>query len=183
MCNTFILFMILHLTGDFYFQTDKISYEKKEKIKSLIIHIFLYIIPFLLLFLLNDFKTSVLLILLSFICHLTIDIIKYILLSKINKINELTIFIVDQLLHITSLLLIVLLLKINYEFPFSSLILKWILVVMLIIKPASILIQKILCSYNILDDNTSNKAGRKIGILERLITIIFLGIGQFSIIG
>lgn len=72
--------------------------------------------------------------------------------------------------------------------------LKWILVLLLIHKPANILIANILSGYRpekkevsdkkLLDENgTDRNAGRMIGTLERIIMVIFIAIGQYAAVG
>ena len=72
--------------------------------------------------------------------------------------------------------------------------LKWILVLLLIHKPANILIANILSGYRpekkevsdkkLPDENgTDRNAGRMIGTLERIIMVIFIAIGQYAAVG
>lgn len=68
--------------------------------------------------------------------------------------------------------------------------LAWLLAVLLIYKPADILIQKILKSYKPASEMkndkiiiTNNNTGRIIGMIERTIMLVFLAIGQYSSVG
>ena len=64
--------------------------------------------------------------------------------------------------------------------------LSWFLALLVVGKPANIGIQKLLAMYKPLDTNKGQetlKAGRFIGTVERIIMLIFLSIGQYSVLG
>lgn len=66
-------------------------------------------------------------------------------------------------------------------------VLSWILALLLIHKPANIVIQKLLMIYKPVNNEEyitkDNNAGRFIGTVERIIMLIFLVIGEYSAIG
>ena len=65
--------------------------------------------------------------------------------------------------------------------------LGWAAALLLIHKPANILIANILSGYKPSDkkepEGTDRNAGRMIGTLERIIMVIFISIGQYSAVG
>ena len=64
---------------------------------------------------------------------------------------------------------------------------KWILAILAIHIPANIFIQSFLGDYKPKGDETiikvDNKAGRRIGTIERLIMLVLLSMGQYAAIG
>ena len=141
--------------------------------------------------------------------HSVIDLGKY-LYKKLrkkenqNKLDRNT-FMMDQILHIICLFLIcyfAIVMKIELTElacvkQFFSVIqiseknlLSGVLAVLLIYKPADILIQKILKTYRPTSEIRGNKiitkdnnTGRIIGMIERTIMLVFLAIGQYSSVG
>ena len=141
--------------------------------------------------------------------HSVIDLGKY-LYKKLrkkenqNKLDRNT-FMMDQILHIICLFLIcyfAIVMKIELTElacvkQFFSVIqiseknlLSGVLAVLLIYKPADILIQKILKTYRPTSEIRDNKiitkdnnTGRIIGMIERTIMLVFLAIGQYSSVG
>ncbi len=65
--------------------------------------------------------------------------------------------------------------------------LNWIVILLLIFKPANITIKQLLYAYRPADSDREDKghknAGALIGSLERLLILIFLYVGQYSAIG
>lgn len=52
--NKFLLICLLtHILGDYYLQNDTISENKQTKVEWLFLHSFLYIVPYILLFLIS----------------------------------------------------------------------------------------------------------------------------------
>lgn len=204
----FILLLLGHILGDFYFQTKGLA-EKKEKSKKwVLLHCLCYWGTMVLIVLPVISYEIILAVTLASILHFVIDITKYTYLSVITKKNKLTqviernIFFVDQILHLLSLIFIAYGIVINdvvikewkvIENFFSAvgiaevLILSWVLALLVIHKPANIAIQKLLMVYKPenKEDETKkdNNAGRFIGTIERIIMLILLSIGQYSAIG
>jgi hypothetical protein len=141
--------------------------------------------------------------------HTIIDLNKYFYVVKLKKKNKMTmfkernIFFLEQLLHFICLVLIAYLfvmkgnvlnfssnvtqffytVKIS-EITFAS----WILVLLIIYRPANIAISKLLMMYKPPeskdeDSTKDNNAGRFIGTVERIILIIFISMKQYSAIG
>jgi len=214
-----LLSFIGHVTGDYYLQSDKVAYNKNERFSKLLYHIIIYTIPFILLFLIFG-RTNRLGLYLLLICaaHFAIDLVKFIVyksglmksFSKKYRMKELIIYVVDQSLHIFSILFISIYFKssssliqiapeiknflkaINLELILT---LKWILLILCIYKPTNITFMKAFSNYKPeTKEDSSNivparntainkKAGSIIGLLERMLIIIFINIQQYSAIG
>ena len=102
-----LFFLLIHILGDFYFQTDLMAKEKDKYYSKLIKHALIYLaIAVVIIIPVFSFNVLIAITLLS-ICHWIIDSIKFYLI-KTNKINEKQklVFIVDQVLHILSIILI-----------------------------------------------------------------------------
>jgi len=179
--------------------------DKKEKsIKWLLVHCLYYeLVMILVLSPIFTYKLIVPLILLG-ISHLFIDIIKYVILTKIRKSNKYTdikdrnAYFIDQILHIASLLVIAYLAN-DIELKISDLIIDffnelripnnfvlWVLTLLIIHKPANITIQKLLIKYKPEKKDNQKRdrnAGRLIGTIERIIMLILISNGQYSAIG
>lgn len=194
----FIVLIILHLLGDFYLQTAKIAKCKNAKInaecnecaeckdnskynrKYIFLHVLLYGIPFVILFLLTNWIKAIITILIIAISHGIIDTLS----CYINKkVKQTFVFIVDQILHIAVLCIVYKTIEfypIFDEYDFAA---KTIFIVLLLMAPCSIFISKLFedlyCEtvYNGLFD-----IGSIIGILERFLVIIFAIFGDFAAI-
>lgn len=188
MNNTLLLSLVLaHVIGDFYLQTDKYC-EKKEtrKFKSWFLYVHTIIIGVLSWIMVPScgFGLWALLIALS---HFAIDAI------KIHCPKGLWSFVIDQLFHLGILVVISGIYEPIKELPiqmmgcsgsFSTPLL--ILAVLLCMKPANILIKLILEKYQVGESESCNNiknAGALIGNLERILTIVFVLLGQYEAIG
>lgn len=65
---------------------------------------------------------------------------------------------------------------------------RWILAILLLHTPSNILIQNVLLGYRPKKENSGlieidNKAGRKIGTIERLIMLMFISMNQYAAMG
>ncbi|HBL83653.1 MAG: hypothetical protein A2Y17_09065 [Clostridiales bacterium GWF2_38_85] len=204
----FLLFVLAHILGDFYLQTPKLAEEKNNKYSKLLIHSLIYLIISLsiVVALISINKWMILGVIIISLCHFIIDTLKFLYLKKYKKShrspNERGIYIVDQLVHIATLFFISIVIAnyipklqipnyLNYIFETINipayLLLKWVVLILLIIKPTNITIKKLLNSYRPKDEElikTEKKgSGSFIGILERLVIAIFLAINQYSAIG
>lgn len=204
----FLIFLLGHILGDFYFQTERIADKKEERVKWVLFHCFLYLAAMILV-LLPIISVDIVEI---GICvsgtHALIDIVKYCYVHKMKNDRKMTflknrnIFLADQFLHICVLALgavicvhllgrpgvvaevaelfrIVGISKVRF--------LSWAVAFLLIHKPANILISKLLRAYKPFEKNEEikrdNNAGRFIGTLERLLILMFISIEQYSAIG
>ena len=191
-----ILCFIAHLLGDFYFQSNKMALLKndlgnikthKKNYLALLLHAFLYAIPFSFLFAFTKATTCIIIIASIFVSHLIIDLLRVLIDKKIDKIPPIITFIFDQAFHICVILLLLLIkteiFSDNYEWlvinftPF-----KYAACILFLLKPSSIIVSLMLDSTNIkLDENKQTNpkgkmdVGAIIGYLERLM-VLFLGI-------
>lgn len=210
-----ILLFLGHILGDFYIQTDAMAKKKNESFKGVLIHCLYYWITTLSLSLpIISFYIVIAVSILAAL-HLLIDALKFKYISykyrknKIPLTMDRNIFFIDQILHILCLIVIAYLLeknKINISQwgiikDFFDVIgisevrtVTWILALLIIHKPANIIIQKSLIIYKPTNTDINNQrmkeirkrdnnAGRLIGTIERIILLIFLSIGQYSAIG
>ena len=111
----YLILIILHLIGDFYFQSTKVARCKnaktgticgdcKEKCNSsswcnrkyLLIHSLLYIVPFCVLYFIMEWESATVIIIVLLITHLLIDL-GACYFNK--KTRQTVVFILDQLLH------------------------------------------------------------------------------------
>jgi len=185
----FLKFLLAHILGDFVFQPEKWVTDKEEKkIKSvkLYFHIGIHAILLLLIlqFNLQEYWLGFLLII---IFHYTIDLMKLYLQTK--KTKRLWFFI-DQILH---LFMLIITSSIYLDFSLSSLNIiteKNVLLavfLLLVVFVSAIIIKLIITQWNPEkkkeSDDSLAKAGRYIGILERLFVFTFIITNHWEAIG
>jgi len=194
----FLILLILHFLGDFYLQTSKIAKCKNANIgedcsscsnckknalfnkKYLIFHTLLYVIPFLFLFLMTNWTSTVAILAILLVSHYAIDIISC-CLNK--KLKQTLVFIADQILHIAILLGIHKLFDFNSEFLQYQTAIKIIFASLLLIVPSSVFINKLF--QDLFPETEKGKifdVGSIIGILERILVLIFACFGDFAAI-
>lgn len=204
----FILLLLAHIIGDFYFKTSKMEDKKHSSIKWALLNGFFYLLITMVILIPIISKEVIILGLTVSILHSIIDIVEYSYVKKIigkNKIKivlDRNLFFVDQAIHIL-ILIIISYLSVMYKVQlcvngifirFFEIVgvgkftfLCWAVALLIIYKPANIAIQKLLMAYKPenkdIDVKTDNNAGRFIGTIERIIMLIFLAIGQYSAIG
>ncbi|HEY5585031.1 MAG TPA: DUF3307 domain-containing protein [Ruminiclostridium sp.] len=203
------ILITLHVLADFYFQTDEIAKNRLINYKAICMHAVRYAIPFAcsLAFIRINIKL-LLCILLAVLAHSLIDSLKF-AINKFRFFDRVTskpgtIFLVDQLLHMLSIFLIVLLFNsISIDvtlFPVWTNILgiisldpisttRWILLILLIMKPANIIFRLLFLSFKPDDvdndgiEEKNKRAGAIIGCLERILIVIFISVNQYSALG
>lgn len=182
-----ISLVIAHVIGDFYLQTDHFCRQKATlKLKSPFLYFHALIVG-LLSWLLVPTHSFWLCFLIITVSHLTIDII------KVHLPHSLGSFCLDQLAHVAVLTAIAALFRTDITLPaqrmdFSSTFsAPWLLLAILVcMKPANIFIKLVLGKYQVGESETCNdikNAGALIGVLERLLTILFVMLRQFEAIG
>lgn len=204
----FILLLLSHVIGDFYFQTEMMADKKANSLKWVFIHCLSYWGGIMLV---SVFVISCEILLygtVAAIVHMIIDLIKYYYNIRIKNKESVTIyreqklFLADQALHIIGLIFIAYLFTayggtlslVSGMARFTEItnvsgiaFASWITAVLIIHKPANIAISKMLAVYRPKDKERGrkqdNNAGRFIGTIERIIMLIFLSIGQYSAIG
>ena len=194
----YVQLMIMHLIGDFYLQSDKVARCKNARISDkckdctkckkgsslnfgyVVIHSLIYIIPFLLLFFMTNIKTVIVIGAVLLGSHILIDSAA----CWANKKAKVTVvFLIDQVVHSGVLYLIckyagLEMLSSAYATP-----IKVAFIVLLLIAPCSILINKLMedtfpgsVSVGLFDVVSI------IGILERLLVVIFAYLGDLAAI-
>lgn len=187
--NSWLLLSLLtaHVIGDFYLQSDKYCKRKEvSKLKSS----FLYIHVIIMGLLSWVFVPTIgfwLYALLIVVTHFLIDAVK----SYMGK--GLWQFLIDQIVHILVLCFIAHQYVLQCHLPIQCLNFRdnisvpvFIFAVLCCLKPTNILIKLILELYKIGEtescENMKN-AGALIGNLERILTLVFVLIGQYEAVG
>ena len=205
------LLMMGHVLGDFYFQTNKLAEKKKTSFGYTIWHCFVYCIVMFAVLVITTGKLveCILPTLLIGALHLLVDGVKY-GVQKCVRSNkyELSIFIVDQIIHFGVLFAISCLYTINYNVAWVPGISEKLLISMqkapvvicaflLCGKPVAIIVSLVFGlipktiekanfeSVKIIDgSNKENvRIGSWIGILEREIILMLGLLGQYGAIG
>jgi len=184
--------LLAHLLTDFLFQTENLVTQKQRlKIRSPFLYVHAILAGLLTYLIVQDWSMWFLPIIIS-ITHFAID------LWKLYKENDsLRYFILDQIFHLTILLIIWLIITENFNgiFPFieNIFISKNILVVLiaylLVIFPVGFIIGKATQRWQdeIITEEGAfpslKKAGRYIGIFERILVLTFILSDNFAAIG
>lgn len=184
----FLKVLLAHILGDFVFQTNtSVINKEKHKIKSVQLYYHIGIHAFLLLVTLQfNVKEYWLGVLFIIICHYIIDVLKlYLQTKKTKRIC----FFIDQFLH---LLVLVIATSYYIDFSLSNIIiteknLLFIIFLLLVIFVSAIIIKLIITQWNPEKKKDSNdsleKAGKYIGILERLFVFTFVITNHWEGIG
>lgn len=197
------LLILAHVLADFSFQTKKLSQNKKMNIYGLIKHVLIVYLTSLILTI-QYFSINLLSVLLIIsIIHGFIDYFKIILLRKYENDYELELFISDQLLHILTIVALIPLVDLQINQHILSFFIElsgtydWLIllnmqkigfisivasIVIFNFKGSTIVVRKTLKKYK---SNLSNEGdkGKAIGNLERLLIILFVVLGYYSLIG
>ncbi len=187
MISLIIKLLIAHVLGDFVLQPDKWVEDKKRKkhkSKYFYLHGLVHLLSLLVLLEFNfSFWFSITIIVVS---HLLIDWFK---LKLEEKTNDRILFVLDQILHLIIIAIVVFIntpYSIEFENVYSTKSLLFILAILISTFVSSILM-KVLMSKWILEDNKSDdsleRAGKYIGILERLFVFGFIVMNQWNAIG
>lgn len=204
--SVLLLFLIGHLLGDFYLQSNKLALAKDVSFKQLLKHGFIYLCSMLIV-VIPVFNVELVscAVVISLI-HFIIDFIKYLMKTMKPSFSQVkydyNFYLLDQFAHIVTIILVWIILYLFSKYPIQYLniiqfiindtdldivnLLSWLFILLLITKPFSITIKKVLYCYrpinSEIEDGHAN-AGALIGILERLIILLFLSVGQYSAIG
>jgi hypothetical protein len=183
-----IKLFIAHLIGDFFLQSDKwVRSREENKLRSVHLYIHVLVHGVLVYLFLGKWNNWMLPLVVS-ATHFTIDVI------KIFRFKSFKGFLLDQLLHIVSLVLIWMV----FFVPFEGII-DWVkgmeldvrtwsvlLAYVLIIWPTAIFIGKVTRSWNIGENDEGDKSlsvSAWIGIIERVLILSFILMGQIQAIG
>lgn len=198
----FLLLLLGHVLGDFYTQTSKIAEKKKDECRGVLIHGLIYMMTiFVVSIPVISLQVFIINILVA-ITHIIIDILKYFYVKR--KKDSSKIFVIDQSLHLICLIIISYICAINNVQLHQHIIIsdffdtvqlseimlcKWLVGLLIIHKPANILIQKLLLNYrpklkvDTTEIKVDNNVGRIIGSVERAIMFLLIYIHQYSAIG
>lgn len=199
-----VLFLIGHVLGDFYLQSNELAVNKNKSSSKLIEHGLIYLfsiaISLLPVFGFSFIKWVVLVSIIHFLIdagmtHLHQE-------QRLIEKKQITLYLVDQSVHLVTIFAVTVLLSsrvetIHYTELFNVLldssyieieaILYWILAIAITMRPVSITIKKILYQYQPTtadaEDVGHPGAGSLIGILERLIILVMLSQNQYGAIG
>lgn len=183
----FIKFILAHLIGDFFLQSQSWVEEKElKKLRSpkLYLHIGIHlIVMFLIIWDLSKWP----LILIIGGSHLIIDALKLLIQKPKTKRY---IFFIDQLLHLIVIVLVVFLFsrtELDYQNLFSEQNLLLLLCIAFLTQPTSIIMKTIFTKWDIealtTDNESLRDAGKYIGILERILVFIFIIVGHWEAVG
>jgi len=179
--------LLAHITGDFLFQPDRwVKHKEEHKFKSkyLYWHIVVHALALLVALQFDtDYWIGVLLILVS---HYIIDLTK---LQLIDKFNRRYLFFADQFAHLFVIFLVVYYYKpfeIDPALIYSNQVLLLVIAILTTTIVSSILMKVVISRWDIdEDDNTESlkKAGKYIGMLERMFVFGFIVFNQWQAIG
>lgn len=196
--SIFVLYLLLHLIGDFILQSDMHAKKKEQGFPHVVLHGLRYAFPFLMTSLFVQFPGTWLIqaTVLS-VAHLIVDTMKYILL-KHRPGNNACAYVVDQSIHLTVLAAMAFVTielwqdvrAANWMYRVLSTLeidgmdtLSWICILLAVGKPANITIRQILSLYKPpVQEATKMNTGAMIGTLERIIMLLLLGMGQYAAI-
>lgn len=176
----FLLLLLFHLLGEFYFQNikirkdDEICLNKKLIVKQTI----KYIISFLLLLFLMNWFYGLLYILIIMLLHLILLLINMYFEKRIKKT---IVFILNQFFHILILFFISKYINININLVEYELVIKISVCILFIIAPSSIFINTIFQDlYPEIEHGNIFDVGSIIGILERTLIFLFAIFQEFT---
>ena len=182
-----ILQLLAHLVGDFYLQTEESCKSKADnafKSRHLYIHALITFVCAWLFSLNVGYWWAALLIA---VLHLVIDGLKSVFKDKRGA------FFIDQLLHLAVIVGAVITFNNIGEVSFptwlpETQVLLWIVAFVFCLRPANFFIQNIFKDANISipdsgKENSLPNAGRIIGNMERMLSLVFVMLGQYEAIG
>jgi hypothetical protein len=185
----FLKILLAHFLGDFIFQTRKMVQQKEKlKEKSILLYFHAFLHGALALLLLWD-VTLWPYILIIIVTHFIIDLIK---IYYQNQQWRREAFFIDQFLHILVLIILSFIISkenINFEWVFSTKNLILFTAVVFLTTPSSIFIKIFISKWTPqkMDRNAQieslESAGNWIGILERLLILVFILVNRWEAVG
>ncbi|APZ47211.1 hypothetical protein BW723_13365 [Polaribacter reichenbachii] len=185
----FLKFLLAHILGDFVFQPEKwVNDKEKKKVKSLYLyfHIALHALS-LLIILLFDLQQYWLGFLFIIASHYSIDLLKLYLQKKKTKRIW---FFIDQVLHLFMLMIAASFyedFQLSIENTITEKTLLLLIFILMVVFVSAIIIKIIITQWNPEskkeNDDSLAKAGRYIGILERLFVFTFVITNHWESIG
>lgn len=187
----FLKLLLAHIIGDFVLQPNGWVRKRQESVWYLLLHVFVHLVVLIALFI-SDLSTYWVLISVVTISHLAIDSLK-IWLEKRGVYMPALLFVIDQSLHLMVLVAVVFY---QFNFSFDILHLIWqpkslmcLIAVLLVAVVSPIFLRVFFSKWNRGSDFETKKqdslldAGMLIGIMERLIIVLFIQVGFLSGIG
>ena len=195
----FCFFLILHILGDFYFQSGLLSARKQSGYKYIVLHNLLYfLISFLCIIPVWSIPVLIsagILVLLHFI----VDSVLFLYTKSENIRQNAGIYTLDQFLHLLCVANVAILF-VSHGYRFSLLpqirnpisvmadpgiLLGWAGLALTVSKPANIIIKELVSKYKPKENASEdpNRTGAFIGTLERIIILLLLSVGEYSAIG
>jgi len=199
MPETFYLFLLGHIVGDFYLQSEKIAKEKQAEAAAVVAHSALYcavaLVASVPVMFLNVWAGILAAGVLS-LAHCIIDLAKFYARRKYDAPDSFAVFFIDQALHIAVILAVSnMLLDYVSNGGLTALFhdaanisylatVKLLCVLFLMGRPANISFKKIFKSVKPENDEKSGmkNAGALIGTLERVISCVMFYLGQYAAI-
>ncbi|WP_299665359.1 DUF3307 domain-containing protein [uncultured Polaribacter sp.] len=185
----FLKILLAHILGDFVFQSEKWVKDKEEqKIKSskLYLHIAIHALLLLIVLQLNlaTYGFGFIMIIIS---HFIFDVAKLYFQKKKTKRVW---FFIDQVLHLSALIFVAAMYA-NFNFSvedfFTDKTLLLAIAILLVTSVSAIIIKVFITQWNPESKNENDdslaKAGRYIGILERLFVFVFVITNHWEAIG
>ena len=190
-----MVLLLGHIIADFYMQSAEMAEKKEKKIRWVLLHSLSYWVGMLLVMLPFLSWNMFMMASVAGVGHLVIDLGKYLYKKFRKKENQNRLdrntFIMDQILHVICLFVISYF-SITMKIELTELecikqifiviqiseknLLSIVLAVLLIYKPADILIQKIIrgCAYNSLCTDPKSFLSKLLGSLQKLCVACFL---------
>lgn len=148
--------------------------------KYLFIHSMLYIVPFFCLYYIAGRRGTTVIIAVLFVTHIFIDTGAC---YFIKKMKQIVVFVLDQTLHIGILYMAFPLLNLNCNIDIHYKTLKVIFLDLMLIMPCSIIINKLIQDiYPDSEEIEMFDVGSMIGVMERILTVIFACFDNFPAI-
>ncbi len=179
-----LLCLMAHFAGDYYLQTKRLAKIKDNVFRGVLQHSFIYGIPFLFIwFLIGLDETLWIPLLLICVLHLIIDSVKFLYKVKIIKrikkkslvIKESTLYLVDQGIHLISIIIICFINRNEIVTPLFSIevffqyinidshrFFQWILLLLIVGKPINISFKKLFTGIKPSDQLISQYSGSEI---------------------
>ncbi|PQB06680.1 hypothetical protein BST83_05540 [Polaribacter filamentus] len=185
----FLKFLLAHILGDFVFQPEKwVKGKEEKKVKSVKLYFHIGVHAVLLLFLLKfNLQKYWLGFLLIITSHYIIDLLKLYLQKKHTKRIW---FFIDQILHVLVLFLasaLYVVFSLSLKNIFTDKILLLLIFILLVTSVSAIIIKIVITQWNPEtkkeNDDSLAKAGRYIGVLERLFVFAFVVTSHWEAIG
>lgn len=196
----FNYFLLVHILGDFYFQSDKLADRKRSRYRYVVLHGLIYMLISLVCSLVFWSIPVLLSAAILSTLHFLIDSIKFLYLKRRKREPDGALYITDQVIHLGCMAVVAAVfihMGFQFEFippvsefflslqlnPFS--VLRWVGLVLMMMKPANITIKQLVNKYKPQEESlfNANKTGALIGTLERLIMLLMLSVGQYAAIG